>query len=279
METVVKRVPCFIPSYMRAGNVLTLDSIPLHLLYPVLVVHKSEKKKYQKKHPKVKVIATSDKGIGKTRAFICRYALKHGHDVVAMLDDDVNGWLWKEQFAAMGTIRTATEAERDKRWAVQLKRARNLAGAGIGYAASFTYRFALAAPNREYTTGIKLRIGLVNECMLMNKQAMEHARFTLETCEDIESTLHWLSHGVIAGQDQRLGHTSPKTALTAERGGCGEYREQTEGFHLRNHRKLWKLFPNFVAKPKDEGKRRGDGMVMLKTRVGYSKAAKAGGVI
>lgn len=275
----MKRVPCFIPSYMRAGNVLTLDSIPLDLMYPVLVVHKSEKKKYKKKHPKVKVIATKAKGIGRTRAFICKYALKHGHDVVGMLDDDINGWLWKEKWGAMGTIRAATDAERDKRWRVQLKRAQILAEADQGYAVSFTYRFALAGPNREYTTGIKLRIGLVNECMLMNKQAMQNAQFTLETCEDIESTLHWLSNGIIAGQDQRLGHTSPRTALTAERGGCGEYREKTDGFHLRNHRKLWKLFPDFVAKPVDVGKRRSDGMVMLKTRVGYSKAAKAGGVI
>jgi hypothetical protein len=264
---------------MRADNVLTLDSMPTDLMYPVLVVHASEKKKYRNANKGVKVIATKAKGIGKTRAFICRYALKHGHDVVGMLDDDINGWLWKEKFNAMGTIREATTEERDKRWRIQIKRAQILAEADQGYAVSFTYRFALAAPNKEYTTGIKLRIGLVNECMLMNKQAMQNAEFTLETCEDIESTLHWLSNGIIAGQDQRLGHTSPKTALSADRGGCGEYREQHDGFHLRNHRRLWKLFPEFVAKPVDQGKRRGDGMVMLKTRVGYSKAAKAGGII
>lgn len=274
----MKRVPCYIPSYMRAGMATTHWAIPPSL-YPIFVVHESERDAYAKAYPDAKVVSTDVKGIGKTRAFICAHALKKGHDVVGMVDDDMTGWLWKEKWGQMGTIRQATEAERDERWKVQLTRAKNLADDRIGYAVSFTYRFALAAPNKEYSTQIKLRIGLVNECMLMNRIAMENAQFTLETCEDIESTLHWLSKGIIAGQDQRLGHTSPKTSLSADTGGCGEYREQHDGFHLKNHRKLWRLFPDFVAKPLDEGKRRGDGMVMLKTRVGYSKAAKAGGVI
>lgn len=274
----MKRVPCYIPSYGRFGDVLTLDSMPHDLLYPVLVVHDSEYRAYKRRHHGVKVISTKVRGIGKTRAFICRHALKHGHAVVAMLDDDINGWLYKDKLNAMGTIRKATNEERDTRWRVQLRRARNVLP-DVGYACSFTYRFALAGPTVEYSTQIKVRIGLVNECMLMNRIAMQNARFTLETCEDIESTLHWLSHGIIAGQDWRLGHTSPKTSLSAETGGCGAYRESHDGFHLRNHRKLWKLFPEFVAEPQDVGKRRSDGMVMLKTRVGYSKAAKAGGVI
>lgn len=275
----MKRVPCFIPSYMRAGMATTHWAIPLDQMYPVFVVHESERNVYTKAYPDIKVIATNSRGIGKTRAFICRYALRKGHNVVGMVDDDMTGWLWKERWGKMGTIRAATEEERDRRWRVQLRRAKILADDDIGYAVSFTYRFALAPPNRDYSTQIKLRIGLVNECMLMNTQAMETAQFTLETCEDIESTLKWLSLGVIAGQDQRLGHTSPKTSLSADTGGCGQYREEHDGFHLKNHRKLWRLFPDFVAKPIDEGKRRGDGMVMLKTRVGYSKAAKAGGVI
>lgn len=280
---IPRRIPCFIPSYQRAGNVLTLDSMPLSLMFPVIVVHKSEEAEYKHAHPGVRVLATHAKGIGATRAFICRYALKHEYPVVGMLDDDINGWLWKSKLNKMGTIRQATDEERDLRWRVQIARARNVLHpnpeATIGYACSFTYRFALAAPTSYYSTQIKLRIGLVNECMLMNRTAMELAQFTLETCEDIESTLHWLSNGVIAGQDWRLGHTSPKTSLSAETGGCGEYREKHDGFHLRNHRRLWKMFPEYVAEPKDEGKVRGDGMVMLKTRVGYSKAAKAGGVI
>jgi hypothetical protein len=177
----------------------------------------------------------------------------------------------------MGTIRAATAEEVDNRWRLQIHRARRAYRDWKGYACSFTYRFALAAPTSY--NDMKLRVGLVNECMLMNGHAMKTAQFSLETCEDIESTLRWLSQGIIAGQDWRLGHTSPKTALTAGAGGCGEYREDHDGFHLRNHRKLWKMFPDFVAKPRDEGKRRGDGMVMLKTRVGYAKAAKAGGLL
>lgn len=274
----MKRVPCFIPSYMRAGNVLTLDHLP-PMLRPILVVHSSEWKKYRKKHPNVKVVGTDEKGIGKTRAFICRYALKKGYDVVGMLDDDINGWLWKQKWGAMGTIRVATEEERDKRWRIQLRRARILAEVDEGYAVAFTYRFALAAPNKEYTTGIKLRIGLVNECMLMNRVAMQNAKFTLETAEDVQSTLHWLTNGIIAGQDERLGHTSPKTSMTGKTGGCGEYRESTENWHLRNHRRVWKQFPEFVSKPEDTGQRRSDGMVKVTTRVFYTKAAKAGGVI
>lgn len=275
----MKRIPCYIPSYQRAGRVLTLDSMPSDLMYPIIVVHESEERKYTKAHPKVKILATSKKGIGATRAFICRHAIKKGHDVVGMLDDDINGWLWKQDLNVMGTIRAATTDERDARWRKQIQRATVVLEDKIGYACSFTYRFALAGPTTRYSTGINLRIGLVNECMLMNRVAMKHAHFTLETCEDIESTLHWLSHGIIAGQDWRLGHTSPKTSLSADTGGCGEYRAEHDGFHLRNHRKLWKMFPDFVAKPRDEGKRRGDGMVMLKTRVGYSKAAKAGAII
>ena len=272
------RIPCYIPSYMRAGNVLTLDTIPA-FFEPILVVHQSEKARYRKRHPGVRVIATQKRGIGLTRAFICRHALGHNYDVVAMLDDDINGWIYKEKLDKFGGIRQATTAERDKRWRIQIARAQNVLVDQIGYAISFTYRFALAGATVEYTSGVKLRVGLVNECMLMNRVAMENAQFTLDTCEDIEATLHWLEIGCIAGQDQRLGHTSPKTSLSAKTGGCGEYREQTDGFHLRNHRKLWKMFPDFVAKPKDEGKRRSDGMVMLKTRVGYAKAAKTGGMI
>jgi hypothetical protein len=263
---------------MRSGNVLTFDALP-PMLTPILVVHESEQRAYQKAHRGVQVLSTSVKGIGKTRAFICRHAVRRKQSVAAMCDDDLTGWLWKKEFASMGTIRKATNEERDRRWRIQLHRAKVMSDNAIGYAVSFTYRFALAAPNRIYTTGIKLRIGLVNECMLMNYYAMKHARFTLETAEDIESTLHWLSHGVIAGQDQRLGHTAPKTSMSAETGGCGEYRNSHDGWHLKNHRKLQKMFPDFVVEPRDDGKRRKDGMVLLKTRVGYSKAAKAGGII
>lgn len=273
----MKKIPCYIPSYGRAGNVLTLETMPSSLMFPILVVHKSQQDEYIKAHPGVAVIATQDRGIGKTRAFICRHALRKNWDVVGMLDDDITGWLWKRRLDRMGTIRSASDQERDSRWALQINRATVALTRPQGYACSFTYRFALAGPTNINTH--RVRIGLVNECMLMNRIAMQHAHFTLETCEDIESTLHWLSHGIVAGQDWRLGHTSPPTALSADRGGCGVYRSTHDGFHLRNHRKLWRLFPDFVAEPRDEGKRRGDGMVMLKTRVGYAKAARAGGII
>jgi hypothetical protein len=261
---------------MRADNLLTLQTLP-SMLRPILVVHSSEERDYRHYNPGIKVLPTEVKGIGKTRAFICRHAVRKGYPVVAMLDDDINGWIYKAKLDKFGGIRIATDAERDERWRKAIARANRLVWQGEGFACSFTYRFALAGPTNP--NKMKLRVGLVNECMLMNRVAMKMAPFTLETCEDIESTLAWLSCGVTAGQDLRLGHTSPKTALTAERGGCGEYREQHEGFHLRNHRKLWKMFPQFVAEPRDEGKRRSDGMVMLKTRVGYAKAAKAGGLI
>ncbi len=272
----MKKFPCYIPSYMRAGMATTHLTIP-PVLTPIFVVHTSELRTYRREYPDIEVVHTNDKGIGKTRAWICKFARQQKQKVVAMLDDDITGWLYKEDLDAMGTIRAATAEEVDARWRLQLKRALAAYRDWRGYACSFTYRFALAGPTKYNT--MRLRVGLVNECMLMNGHAMKEAQFTLETCEDIESTLRWLSRGVAAGQDWRLGHTSPKTALTAGAGGCGEYREDHDGFHLRNHRKLWKMFPDFVAEPRDEGKRRGDGMVMLKTRVGYAKAARAGGLI
>lgn len=272
----MRQIPCYIPSYMRAGKVLTLETMPSSM-FPVLVVHESEFKFYRRAHRDVIVLPIPVRGIGKTRAAICAYALKMKQDVVGMLDDDITGWIYKADLTAFGGIRAATDDEKEERWRVQIHRARRMVDRNIGYACSFTYRFALAGPTNR--NAMKLRVGLVNECMLMNRQAMQTAQFTLETCEDIESTLRWLSLGVHAGQDWRLGHTSPKTSLSADSGGCGEYRAMHDGFHLRNHRRLWKMFPEFVAKPRDEGKRRADGMVMLTTRVGYAKAAKAGGLI
>lgn len=271
----MKTYPCYIPSYRRAGRCTTQDVIP-KMLEPIFVVHDSDYKKYRRAYSQATVIPTDVRGIGATRAHICRLAVAERQPVVAMLDDDVTGWYYKPDPDIFGGVRTATDEEVFTRWAVNLQRAERRAAKHLGYAVSFTWRTALAfvkAPVRG------LKLGLVNECMLMNRVALKHAQFSLETCEDMESTIKWLLDGVLCGQDPYLGHKAPQTAHTAERGGCGVYREQHPGYHLKNHRKLWRMFPEIVAKPIDTGKLRHGVQQQLKTRVSYKKAAEMGGLL
>lgn len=271
----MKTYPCFIPSYRRAGAVITHKTIP-PMLTPILVVHESDERAYQKKYPKIEVVSTDVRGIGKTRAFICEHARNRGYDVAAMLDDDITGWYYKPDPSVFGGVRQATDEEVVRRWTKQLERAVKFSRGGDGYAVSFTWRTALAFVKKP-VRGLKL--GLVNECMLMNDIAMHQAQFTLETCEDMESTIGWLLDGTLCGQDPYLGHKAPQTAHTAERGGCGVYREEHPGYHLKNHRKLWKMFPDVVMKPVDTGKLRHGMQQQLKTRVSYTKAAQRGGLL
>lgn len=246
------------------------------MLNPIFVVHASERKAYRRAYPNADVLPVLERGIGATRAAICRLALLNNHPVVAMLDDDVTGWYYKDDPGVFGGVRAATDEEVYTRWTVNLQRAARRSEKRLGYAVSFTWRTALAFVKAP-VKGLKL--GLVNECMLMNDVAMQRARFTLETCEDMESTIHWLLKGVLAGQDPYLGHKAPQTAHTAERGGCGVYRAKHPGYHLKNHRKLWRMFPEIVAKPVDTGELRHGAQQKLKTRVAYQKAAQLGGLV
>lgn len=277
MKSFDKRsIPCFIPSFRRAGTCTThLKTILPRMLYPVFVIHESDEKAYRKAYPKVELLVTDVRGIGKTRAFICEHAHRR-FDVAAMLDDDISGWYYKEDPDVFGGVRTATMDEVNERWTVQLRRALKRYERAEGFACSFTWRTALAFTKKP-VKGVKL--GLVNECMLMNCIAMDNAQFTLETCEDMESTIKWLLDGILCGQDPHLGHKAPQTAHTAERGGCGVYREKHPGYHLKNHRRLWKMFPDVVAEPIDTGKLRHGVQQQLKTRVSYQKAAQLGGLL
>lgn len=279
-DAAMKTYPCYIPSYRRAGRCTShLPEILPPMLEPIFVVHESDYKKYLKAYPDILVVPTPALGIGATRAWICKEAIAAGnrHDVAAMLDDDITGWYYKPNAAIFGGVQQATRKERDRRWQKQLERAEQRPDfVKNGYAVSFTWRTALAFVKTP-VEGIKL--GLVNECMLMNRVAMERAQFTLATCEDMESTIHWLLNGTLCGQDPYLGHKAPQTAHTAERGGCGVYREAHPGYHLKNHRKLWKMFPEVVAKPIDTGKLRHGMQQQLKTRVSYQKAAQLGGLL
>lgn len=266
----MKQIPCYIPSHLRAGKITTPSILPA-CAYPILAVDESQARKYEKRHSKIEVLAVPERyrGIGRTRAFICKTALKCGHDVIACLDDDITGWLWKRQPSEMGTVGRASLKTVNSRWKRIIRWARELNDERRGLAVNFPFRFALAMP----TTAKRLKIGLVNECWIANRKALETAQFTLPLAEDQEATLRWLLDGVLCGQDVRLGHKGPKTSLTSETGGCGDYRGQhPEDWHYRTHKMLQKLFPEYVTNvTKLENNRVG-------TRVHYKKAAEAGGV-
>jgi hypothetical protein len=260
---------------MRAGKVV-LDTLP-SMLDPIIVVCDFEVKDYRKAHPRVKVVGTKARGIGATRAFICRYAVNRGMEVAGMLDDDITKWIYKEDPLTYGGIREATTTEVRKRWTIELARAVKYQKKDQGFACSFTWRTALAFPHPPTKYGV--RLGMVNECMLMNLKAMRVAQFTLETCEDVESTIKWLLDGVIAGQDPHLGHGSPLTAHTAEGGGCGQYRQDNPGYHLKNHQALREMFPEVVCVPVDTGELRHGQQQKVKSRIRYKKAAMIGGLL
>ena len=271
MPTV--RYPCYILSYKRAGNVPTLSTLP-PMLRPILAVCDDQADEYIERHPGVEVLPVPIKGIGKTRDWLCAYAVEHGQKVFGMLDDDITSWLYKKAPTEFGGVVQATAAQISARWNYQISFALRLESEGRGFACSFPWRTALAYPHKPMQKW-GVRLGLVNACKMMNLEAAKKASFKIETCDDVHCTLGWVLSGVVAGQDPHLGHTEQmQYASTTEHGGTGEYRDGNPDHYYIGHMQVWEAFPQVCAKPVQV-----PGKIRPKTRIGYKKAAQLGGII
>lgn len=237
----------FIPSYGRAGRATTLDMLPVYEDDVVLCVRQSQRKAYEKAYHgyyAIRIIPDSYPGIIGARTWICRYAIKHRLDVIGMFDDDkIGGWWRKPDPSTFGGLvrvpdRALTSVLDYHERAAQRHE-------DEGYAASLCERRILAYPHGGRG---RLKIGLTNGCLILNTQAMRKAQFTIEACEDVESTLAWYLAGVHTGQDSKFGHGGQKGwAIGAAAGGVGDHRAKHPDYKSRNHRRLMKLFPECVG--------------------------------
>ena len=268
----------FIPSYGRAGRVTTLAMLPPHVI-SVLCVRQSQAKAYRDAYRntshanygiEILIIPDKYKGIAGARTWICRVALRGKLPVIAMLDDDmIGGWFYKKDSRKFGGLKKATPEQVNHIWKYHEKMALRYGELyREGYAISLSDRRILAYGRPKIPpSGIK--IGLIGRCIILNTRAMQTAQFTINACEDVESTLAWLKAGVMCGQDIHFGHGGHKEwARSKEAGGVGALRAKQVNLKTQNHRRLMKLFPGIVGYTSTG-----------KERTSYWTAAKMGGLV
>lgn len=266
----MKKLPVFIPSYGRPGRVTTLAMLPKHAS-PILCVRREQVDEYRAAYPDILIRVIPDRypGIAGARVWICRYALSRKYRVIAMLDDDmIGGWFTKTDPSRFGGLARATPREVEARWKFHHKRALSSRFARQGYAISMSDRRVLAY-GKSNPRGHQIHHGLVGRCVLLNTVAMQKAQFTINACEDVESTLAWLIAGVFTGQDIHFGHGGHKEwATTKDAGGVGALRERQQNIKTKNHRRLMRIFPECVGYTSTG-----------KERTSYHTAAKLGGLL